>query len=56
MSIVLALKVLLPTYPSDDDFDFGFDFDVDEDVDEDEDVGHGRWYSRIRKLLRGDSR
>lgn len=41
-------------YPSDDDFDF--DFDVDFDVDEDEDVDHGRWYSRIRKLLHGDSR
>lgn len=52
MSIVLALKVLLLMYPSDDDIDF----DVDEDVDEDEDVGHERWYSRIRKLLHGDSR
>lgn len=50
MSIVLASKVLLLMYPSDDDFD------VDEDVDEDEDVDHGRWYSRIRKLLHGDSR
>lgn len=52
MSIVLALKVLLLMYPSDDDSDF----DVDEDVDEDEDVDHGRWYSRIRKLLHGDSK
>lgn len=52
MSIVLALKVLLLMYPSDD----GSDFDVDEDVDEDEDVDHGRWYSRIRKLLHEDSR